>query len=357
MNKATYLLIILLLAGCSVSYHNKSQNYVFKSVNGNPNYADLDYWAAHPWKSDPSDSVPKPLKSAYHPDSAVDIFFIYPTSYTDTNKIYGWNAPIDNAQLNAKTDYTSMLNQASVFNEAGRVFSPRYRQSNLSAYYPVTREDTVHAIAAFELAYSDIKAAFEYYLLHYNNGRPIIIASHSQGTTHAQRLLKEYFDQKPLKQKLIAAYIVGIYTSPQLCQNIPACEKPDQTGCICSWRTFKKGYTEEFVKKEKQTAIVTNPLTWDSSKPIAYRNENPGSILFKFNKIKRHVADAINHGGVLWTRKPVFFGNFLFNYKNYHIADYNLYYISIRKNAALRVETYLKNQQVKIKEQAKSSIN
>ena len=33
------------------------------------------------------------------------------------------------------------------------------------------------------------KAAFQYYLEHYNNGRPFIIASHSQGTYHAKRLI------------------------------------------------------------------------------------------------------------------------------------------------------------------------
>jgi hypothetical protein len=34
----------------------------------------------------------------------------------------------------------------------------------------------------------------------------------------------------------------------------------------------------------------------------------------------------------LWTPKPKFFGNILYNTKNYHIADYNLFYMSVRKN-------------------------
>ncbi len=44
--------------------------------------------------------------------------------------------------------------------------------------------------SAFEIAYADVKAAFEFYLKIYNNYRPIIIASHSQGTKHTGRLLK-----------------------------------------------------------------------------------------------------------------------------------------------------------------------
>ena len=342
MKKGLYFLTMVLLISCSNKYHRFASNYSFKSNDGKPDYSNMDYWAAHPWKQDPSDSVPQLLVENYRRDSTVDIFFVYPTSYTDMKRPLGWNAPIDNADINAKTDYSSSLYQASIFNEAGRVFSPRYRQANLSAYYPITKEDTTNAIAAFELAYNDIKTAFEYYLKYYNNGRPIIIASHSQGTTHAKRLLKEYFNDKPLQNKLVAAYIVGIFVEPDLLKNIKACETPEQTGCICSWRTFKDGYKPDFVQKEKFTAIVTNPLTWDATKPNALRNENNGSVLFNFNKVAIHVADAKTEGGVLWTRKPKFFGNLFYTSKNYHIADYNFYYLSIRNNVQQRINAYWK---------------
>lgn len=342
MKKSLFFLMMIFLISCSNKYHRFAGNYTFKSNDSKPDYANLNYWAAHPWKHNPSDSVPKPLQEKYHPDSTVDIFFLYPTSYTDTKKPLGWNAPIDNADINAKTDYTSILYQASVFNEAGRVFSPRYRQANLSAYFPITKEDTANAAAAFELAYTDIKTAFEYYLEHYNKGRPIIIASHSQGTTHAKRLLKDYFDGKPLQNKLVAAYIVGIFVEPDLLNKIKPCETPNQTGCICSWRTFKEGYKPGFVEKEKFTAVVTNPLTWDATNPVALRDKNSGSLLYNFNKLDTHVADAKKEGGVLWTRKPKFFGNIFYTSKNYHVADYNFYYLSIRKNVQQRIDAFWK---------------
>ena len=95
---------------------------------------------------------------------------------------FGWNAQIDNKSINKKTDNTAILYQASVINEQSRVFSPRYRQKNLKAFYTI---ETAAEEQAFRIAYTDIKTPFEYYLLHYNHGRPIIIASHSQGTKHA----------------------------------------------------------------------------------------------------------------------------------------------------------------------------
>ena len=205
---------------------------------------------------------------------------------------------------------------------------------------PYYTSDTASARAALDEAYSDVKAAFDYYMLHYNNGRPVIIASHSQGTTHAKRLLKEYFDGTPLQQKLVAAYIVGIAVEPDWFTHLQPCNKPTQTGCFCTWRTLQEGYLTDFVKNENFTAIVTNPLTWDADKPDVPREDNDGSILLNFNKLVRHVAGATVHGGVLWTVKPHFFGNLFYTNKNYHIADYNLYYLSIRNNVQERIKSY-----------------
>jgi hypothetical protein len=251
----------------------------------------------------------------------------------------GFNAPIDNEEINAKTDHNSILYQASAFNAAGRVFSPRYRQANYWCYFT---KDTMAAKAAFQLAYEDVKTAFEYYMTHYNNGRPVIIAGHSQGTTHALTLLKEFFDGKPLQKQLIAAYLVGMPVSPGYFSNLKPCDSPGETGCFCSWRTMKTGYLPDYIKNEKYTAIVTNPLTWTSSQPAALRSTNPGSVLRKFSKIKPRVTNAVIHEGVLWTNKPRFFGNIFLHLKNYHIADYNFFYLSVRENAKQRAEAFLK---------------
>jgi hypothetical protein len=102
-----------------------------------------------------------------------------------------------------------------------------------------------------------------------------------------------------------------------------------------------EGYQAPFVEKEKFKSIVTNPLSWNNVNTIVDRSHNEGSILYNFNKIIPNVAGAINHNGVLWTPKPRFFGNVLIKTKNYHIADFNLYYSSIRKNVALRVNYFI----------------
>lgn len=339
MQKLLIVIIIVFATSCTATKNVSYTGYNFKSKNDAPDYSNLDYWAAHPWKKDPSDSLPKALQKDFTTDSTVDIFFLHPTTYGDRSMSKGWNAPIDDSAINHKTDFTTILNQASIFNAAGRVFAPRYRQANYFAYFPT---DTAKAVAAFDTAYADIKAAFEYYLAHYNNGRPFIIAAHSQGTTHAKRLIKECIEGKPLQNRMVVAYLVGMPIAPNYFTNIPACSNPNQTGCICSWRTFREGHIDSFIAHEKFTAIVTNPLTWDSSKTSADRFLNHGAVLYKFNKLKPHVAGATVHNGVLWTERPHFFGNIFLKNPNYHIADYNLYYLSIRENAQQRINAFWK---------------
>jgi hypothetical protein len=174
------LIISIALFSCS-KYRAFKSRYTFKSKTGEPDYSDLNYWAAHPWKHDPSDSIPKPLRNEPR-DSSVDVFFLHPTSYTMKLKLKKNNANIDDRYINAKTDYTSILYQASVFNQQCRVFAPRYRQAHLHNFFTKDKEK---ADKAFDLAYKDLKTAFEFYLQHWNNGRPIIIASHSQGSKMA----------------------------------------------------------------------------------------------------------------------------------------------------------------------------
>jgi hypothetical protein len=343
MKKIFFVFVLLIAIGCGKSNYQTYQP-VYSKIDWEeqPDYSKLQNWAAHPLKNDPSDSLPVKLALGYQQKQLADVFFVHPTTYMDPTKPNGWSASIKSVEINISTDFTTILSQASIFNEVGAIYAPRYRQAHISSYYPVSKLDSLEALAAFELAYQDVKHAFDYFLANYNQNKPIIIASHSQGSTHAKRLLKEYFDGKPLSKKLVVAYIVGMAIDPMDYSYIKACTTPIETGCICAWRTYKEGYTPPFVAIEKFTSIVTNPLTWSSNQTAVDRKANEGSVLYNFKKITPNVAGAINHNGILWTPKPKFFGNFLYNTDNYHIADYNLYYLSVRKNAFDRANQYVK---------------
>ena len=312
--------------------------YPFRSANGAPGFSQLDYWAAHPWKQDPSDSIPAFLKNEKR-DSLADVFFLHPTTFTRESDTMPSNARIDDAYINAKTDYSTILYQASVFNQHCRVFAPRYRQAHIQNFYSA---DTNKSKAAFEQAYSDIKTAFEYYLTHYNQGRPIIIAGHSQGAFLSERLLKEFFEDKPLSLQLVAAYIIGWPVPGHFYNTLTVCKEPDQTGCICSWRTYRVGYRPSYMQKETDTAWVTNPLSWTTSKEFISRNQNKGAVV-RYNKLYKKSTDAQISNGLLQTRKPRFPWSFLYRSKNYHVGDINLYYMNIRENVEQRITAFLRS--------------
>jgi hypothetical protein len=340
LHTASYiaLLCITFLAwGCSPKYTPNQGNPRLQTSHAAPDYASLSYWAAHPAKWDPSDSVPKPLRKTSATYDA-DVFFLHPTSFTNENDTLQDNANIDDSALNHKTDFSSILYQASVFNESCRVYAPRYRQAHLRMYY---QHDTARALRAFDFAYQDIRQAFLHYLQTENKGRPIIIASHSQGTTHAKRLLREFFDTDSiLRSQLVAAYLLGIPVEKAYYQVLQPCADSLSVGCYASWRTYRRGYQDRYISTEDTSISVVNPYSWKTSAGTMSRSMHKGAVLLKFNKVYTHTQSAAISGNALWISKPRFPGGFLYATRNYHAGDYNLFYLNIREDVSRRLRLY-----------------
>ena len=104
------IIALLFLSSCSNSNYTKLELvYAQQKYQEVPDYSNLQYWAAHPEKNDPSDSVPAPLKASYTPSSKADVFFVHPTTYLDSSKPYGWSASFNDYKTNLKTDYPTLL--------------------------------------------------------------------------------------------------------------------------------------------------------------------------------------------------------------------------------------------------------
>ena len=305
-----------------------------------PNYSDLKNWAAHPEKHDFADSIP--LNSGLKDEQAtaeVDVFFVHPTTYTLTKGNNSWNGDVNDQGLNDKTDKGTILFQASIFNSAGRIYAPRYRQAHYAAYVSTDRESSKKAL---ELAYADVKMAFDYYLKNWNKGRPIILAAHSQGSQHAARLIKDFFEGTNLKNRLVVAYIPGMPIPKNFCKDVKPCDKPEQTGCFCSWRTFKTGYEPPKLVIDNTISVV-NPLSMSTETSLVSAEKHQGGVLIGFKKASERTIAAEIHNGILWISKPVFRGSFLYRTPNYHVGDLNLFYFNVREDAKRRVGLFWKN--------------
>jgi hypothetical protein len=64
-------------------------------------------------------------------------------------------------------------------------------------------------------------------------------------------------------------------------------------------------------------------------------------VLRDFKKTRPRLCDAKVYHEVLWVHRPKFPGSRLIKNPNYHIGDFNLFYLDVRENAALRLQSYL----------------
>ena len=340
MNKILILALAVLSACCSsCGFARPKGPFMASQAPPVPDYAQLDNWAAHPDKKDPADRTPCPNLKDEQANTGVDVFFLHPTTYTGSLREQDhWNAAVSETATNTKTDESTILFQASIFNGAGRVFAPRYRQAHLRAFFD---KDTISAEKALDLAYADAKAAFEYYLKHWNNGRPFIIASHSQGARHSLYLLRDMVEGKPLERQLVAAYLVGWPVRKDFFKTLKPCRSPEETDCYCTWRTWERKFGRR--KAFEKDVVCTNPLLWTIEEgKYAPKSANLGGVVRPFCAIYPEIVDAEVYKGVLLASRPRFPGSIFFRTKNYHVGDMNLYYMNVRENAGTRVKAFFK---------------
>lgn len=339
MKKYSFLLFIITIYACNTSYN---VHYSFKDIpiHDAPDYSNYSNWSALPFIKDYADEVPNEEYQNLQEQSKIDVFFIHPTTLLN-NKSPEWNASISDSQINYFTDYWPIRHQASVFNNVGRIFAPRYRQAHIKSYYHIENGGR----EAILFAYEDIKKAFEYYLENYNKGRPFIIASHSQGTTHASFIIRDYIDNTDLKEKLVAAYLVGMSVDKNTFKNIPPCENADQTACFVSWQTYSDGFIpSDNFDEIRKNAFVVNPITWTTEDGYSNFDDHKGILMQNFKTVhKKSVIAKINKKkNIIWIKKPKIPFTYLSKMTNYHVADYNLYWFNIRENIANRTENYFK---------------
>ena len=311
-----------------------------------PIYSDLKNWAAHPTITDMSDSIPpKLLKKGEilsSKNQKADVFFIYPTIYTQViGPEKAWNAAIDDSELNQKIDFGTILNQASVFNNVCTVYAPRYRQAHYSAFIS---PDKASAKKALDLAYEDVKAAFQYYIQNENNGRPFFIAGHSQGTIHAARIIRELIEGTPLQSQMVEAYLIGMPLNNSKFKSLELSTSPESIGGYVSWNVFADGYYPSYDTEGYKSAAVVNPITFTTDSQWVDKSLHKG-LLGKNLKLDPKTVSAKIQEGVIWIKKPDVRGKAFLKIKVWHFADYNLFWLDIRENVALRLNTYLKNKQ------------
>ena len=299
-----------------------------------PDYADAYYWAAMANKDDASDITPNGVEAHIQGEAAVDVFFVHPTTYVSSEH---WNQPLDSEATNERTDDWVMRDQASIFNGCCNVYAPRYRQATLFSFQDLEGDGG----RALDLAYQDIKEAFEYFLEAFNQDKPFIIAGHSQGSFHVDRLLREEIAGTQLENMLVAAYPVGFSIDGS--NGIRICESAEQTNCQVSWNA---NTADAGIVLGKPGDICVNPISWTTDDQIMIAGENKGSISFaNGNNLDQSIVGAQCKNGTLLVEetKSERYSIMPFGPGNYHYYDYSFYHMDVRDNAILRAKSFLQD--------------
>ena len=283
------------------------------------------------------------LPAPADPKLPVDIFYLYPTSWQSTDSVNPQVCEIDNASMLANAP-GSLLRQANAFSTVGNIYAPYYRQNNLS---PIDREQVIAGIPTL-----DAVAAFDYYIKHYNNGRPFILAGHSQGSNVLSNLLAKYMKDNPaVYKRMIAAYVIGYSITPEYLKNNPHlkfAKGAEDTGAIISYNTEAPDVAvgANPVLSTTGIGLVINPLTWTTDETLATTADGSGSIMpnasMVFVPVPQYADAKIDKAkGVLVCRtaeEAKLSGSL--GKGVYHSFDYPFYYFNLRANAALRVAKF-----------------
>lgn len=324
-------MLILSASSCKTNYN--TVEFRLKDIPPAPDYSKNESWAVLPnlWNKSLEQVAGTPEKKR------ADVFYIYPTLFSN-KKSNCWNANIFDPQIRKDVIEKAVTYQASAWVKAANLYVPFYRQ----AHYRIFIEPyATQGREAGIVAYQDVKNAFIYFLNNYNNSRPIIIASHSQGTLHAKRIIKEFFDGKPLQKKLIAAYLIGARVIPNEFKNIYELNSPDSFGGFISWNTYKKNHLPSKYNDWYKGGVVSNPISWDQS--LQGSIDSHLGVLGRDKKIYPNSLYTKEIDGILWSSLPKIKNRFLLSFiKDYHFADINLFWKDIEENAVLRVQNWLK---------------
>nr|WP_287412643.1 DUF3089 domain-containing protein [Pseudodesulfovibrio sp.] len=277
-----------------------------------------------------------------NPDAhPVDVFWVYPTILSDDSR---WLMDLDDAKLRQAAIMT-VTTQASVFEGQANIYAPAYRQTNIASLY--TKGDTT---LIRQTANQDVEEAFKYYLENYNNGRPFILAGHSQGSEHLVKIATKLWGTSPKHNRLIAAYTLGWSVTPDDIKENPAirvCQSEDQTGCFIAYNSIAPGKQESIEGLTRGKSYVVNPLTWKADSVFAPASLNLGSVFFDENgSATRYenfaTAQGINSGLEVITAKPSILAPLTgLGAGVYHSSDYALFYENIKENIALRIKKFI----------------
>ena len=236
---------LLILATLAIAFTACSNSKKGKSADT----PSIDYAVANYWYSCGDNS------------HAADVFYVYPTvsttSFVDNDS--SWFADITLPEVREEANDNQRFNKM-LYGEYN-FYAPYYRQMIFEAYsQPEAVLDSLAKIAA-----KDVNDAFQYYMAHYNQGRPFFLMGHSQGSQVLIELLKSGMTDEQ-RQLMVAAYCIGYHVTAEDLAQYPEALKPATDSLMQGLVVFNSVTDTTAISMVSRGDVVgINPTTWTMS--------------------------------------------------------------------------------------------
>ena len=243
-------------------------------------------------------------------------------------------------------DTRDVLQRSQMLKEMHAVDS--FYSGKLNYYSPYYRQITMHswamqnmALVRLPLAISDVLRSWEYYLEHFNQGRPFILAGFSQGAHAMMDIMKRMPDS--IASRLVAAYAIGYKVTQEdldQCRHIRPALGATDTGVTICFNSVRSPECEIPIVSEGNLLYI-NPVNWRtdtvSTQFIYYGRHKNDTLTVRCDPASRLlIVDGFQERALL----PV-----IGRSGNYHNMELKFYYPYICQNMADRVTAYLKNKE------------
>jgi len=263
-----------------------------------------------------------------------DVFYVVSTNIMHSHKPDGsetYIAVLDDKEKDVLASEINYIHK-SMFPEKVNFYAPYYHQVTMAAIADTTLTKKELAELSAQAA-KEVLDAFNYYMEHFNQGKPFILAGYSQGAIQVRNIVAQM--SKEQISRMVVAYMMGYgITKEQMANpNFKMASGATDTGVTVSFTSLANIEAKYSPINEANTCI--NPANWNTdSTPVDF--EFDGEILTSHVNKEHHVVivDGFNyekHKAQEWTVNP-------WSKENYHNFEIYFYAPSIRQNALDRID-------------------
>ncbi len=322
MKKLAYIIFLLLalgvampaVSGCDSS--DKGPEIIIEYVPVAPDYENPAMWVTY------ADDAEGDGADVFYITSTWEFDYVAPDGRT--SHYADPSLPQHRADMKIEIDGV-----AEYMLPGNRFYSPFYRHITLDTWATLN-EDTINRRYK-DVAFVDVKYAFDHFCRERDGERPFILAGFSQGGKSVVELLKVMPEDQ--REKMVAAYVMGYKVTPEdvaVAPWIKAAEGADDTGVVICYNSVSDvKYVKPVVASP--TVMCINPVNWHTDATPAVLDDTITVTLSEPYKVL--VVEGYD-GSALPNILDIL------NVGDYHGAEPWIYSKSLGENIRARIAAY-----------------